>query len=72
MITNVEHMPSGVENEGVGAALSESQLGLLGMRERAHLVGGSMTVESSRGVGTTIGVTVPLPTAGAGPRQATS
>jgi two-component system sensor histidine kinase UhpB len=56
-----------VEDDGqgfeVGAALSESQLGLLGMRERAHLVGGSMTVESSRGVGTTIGVTVPFPTA---------
>ena len=54
-----------IEDDGkgfeVGAALSESQLGLLGMRERAHLVGGSMTVESSRGVGTTIGVTVPVP-----------
>jgi len=30
------------------------------MRERAHLVGGSMTVESSPGRGTTICVSVPL------------
>ncbi len=65
-----------IEDDGkgfeVGAALSESQLGLLGMRERAHLVGGSMTVESSRGVGTTIGVIVPLPTAGTSPAPLTS
>ena len=38
----------------------DRQLGLVGMRERAHLVGGSMSVESSRGRGTTIGVSVPL------------
>ena len=65
-----------IEDDGkgfeVGAALSESQLGLLGMRERAHLVGGSMTVESSRGVGTTIGVVVPLPKVGAAPMLVTT
>jgi PAS domain S-box-containing protein len=49
--------------EGFDAAStpSEMQLGLVGMRERAHLVGGSMTVESSRGRGTTVCVGVPLP-----------
>ena len=39
-----------------------ASLGLVGMRERAHLIGGAMTVESSAGRGTTICVTVPLPT----------
>jgi signal transduction histidine kinase len=56
-----------IEDDGkgfdVGESGSEGQLGLVGMRERAHLVGGSMTVESSRGRGTTIGVDVPLPAA---------
>jgi len=54
-----------IEDDGKGfdvaEALSEQQLGLVGMRERAHLVGGSMSVESSPGRGTTIGVNVPLP-----------
>ena len=53
-----------IEDDGKGfdvaEALSGRQLGLVGMRERAHLVGGSMSVESSRGRGTTIGVSVPL------------
>jgi PAS domain S-box-containing protein len=53
-----------VEDDGRGfddsEVLSESQLGLVGMRERAHLVGGSMTLESSPGHGTTICIRVPL------------
>ena len=54
-----------VEDDGIGfdasVLLSEAQLGLVGMRERAHLVGGSMTLESSPGSGTTICITVPIP-----------
>ncbi|HXI57716.1 MAG TPA: PAS domain S-box protein [Polyangia bacterium] len=58
-----------VEDDGrgfdVAATKSDKQLGLLGMRERAHLVGGLMTVESSReGGGTTLCVSVPLSLAG--------
>ena len=53
-----------IEDDGKGfddsELLSESQLGLVGMRERAHLVGGSMTLESSPGHGTTICIRVPL------------
>ena len=53
-----------IEDDGKGfddsEILSESQLGLVGMRERAHLVGGSMTLESSPGNGTTICIRVPL------------
>jgi signal transduction histidine kinase len=56
-----------VEDDGKGfdssVAHSDRQLGLVGMRERAHLIGGAMTVESSAGRGTTICVSVPLPTA---------
>ncbi|MFL5306908.1 MAG: PAS domain-containing sensor histidine kinase [Polyangia bacterium] len=54
-----------IEDDGKGfdasAALSAGRLGLVGMRERAHLVGGSMTLESSPGNGTTICISVPLP-----------
>jgi PAS domain S-box-containing protein len=54
-----------VEDDGKGfdasETLSETQLGLVGMRERAHLIGGSMTVESSPGNGTTICVSIPHP-----------
>ena len=61
-----------IEDDGQGfdvaEVLSEGQLGLVGMRERAHLVGGSVSVESSRGRGTTIGVNVPMPAASAAPK----
>jgi PAS domain S-box-containing protein len=54
-----------VEDDGKGfdvdATVSDKHLGLVGMRERANLVGGSMTVESSPGHGTTICISVPLP-----------
>jgi two-component system sensor kinase len=38
----------------------EQSLGLHGMRERAFLVGGKLTIESSPGGGTTVFVQVPL------------
>src|SRR5450432_3544888 len=61
-----------IEDDGKGfdvdKALSEGQLGIVGMRERAHLVGGSMRVESSAGLGTTISVNMPFPVASAEPK----
>jgi signal transduction histidine kinase len=52
-----------VEDDGRGfdpdAARSEG-LGLLGMRERVGIVGGSLTVESGEGAGTTLVAEVPL------------
>jgi PAS domain S-box-containing protein len=60
-----------IEDDGKGFdvadAPSERQLGLVGMRERAHLVGGSMTIESLPGRGTTVGVDVPLAAASPAP-----
>jgi hypothetical protein len=55
-----EHEPDG-EGFDISETPSESLLGLGWMRERAHLVEGSMTVESSLRRGTTIFISVPLP-----------
>jgi signal transduction histidine kinase len=37
-------------------------LGIFGMRERATLLGGTLTIESTPGAGTTVFVELPLPT----------
>ncbi|GBD09582.1 Signal transduction histidine-protein kinase/phosphatase DegS [Candidatus Thermoflexus japonica] len=59
-----------VEDDGCGfdveqalQAGRESRLGLYGMRERAQLVGGTLTIESTPGQGTTIYLRVPLESA---------
>jgi len=56
-----------IEDDGVGFACSDSKndasssrLGLLGMRERLALVGGSLEIESIPGKGTTLLINVPL------------
>ncbi|MFZ3079154.1 MAG: HAMP domain-containing protein [Bellilinea sp.] len=53
-----------VEDDGLGFEINnangERNLGLLGMRERAELLGGRFTIESSRGKGTSIFVEIPL------------
>jgi len=57
-----------IEDDGIGfdaaRLLAEnaggSKLGLYGMRERALLVGGNVTIESSPAIGTTIYVKIPL------------
>jgi signal transduction histidine kinase len=41
--------------------VDEHWLGLSGMRERADLLGGSLTIESAQGNGTTVFVEIPLP-----------
>lgn len=56
-----------VEDDGAGFAVAEpleglaleGKLGLLGMRERAQLVGGSLSIRSRPGEGTAVTVTVP-------------
>lgn len=53
-----------VEDNGVGfdvaEALSRGRLGLLGMRERAQMLGGAFTVVSQPGQGAKVRVTAPL------------
>jgi two-component system sensor histidine kinase UhpB len=62
--TNEGEAVLGIKDDGVGfdlaTASSGRSLGLLGMRERAALVGGTMTVDSRPKVGTTVSVRVPL------------
>ncbi len=53
-----------VEDDGIGfdeqVALKNGRLGLYGIRERAELLNGTLTIESEPGQGTTIFVEVPL------------
>ena len=52
-----------VADDGRGFDPAEARsdgLGLVGMRERAALVGGRLTIEASAGAGTTIAVEVPV------------
>ena len=46
--------------EVMGYAAKDKKLGLFGMEERAALVGGKLTIESTLGKGTTVFVEVPL------------
>ena len=52
-----------VEDDGQGFASAEISAyhhGLVGMRERARMLGGTLEIRSSPGAGTRIEVTVPL------------
>jgi len=55
-----------VKDEGIGLTLSRLQsggsIGIVGMKERAHLVNGTVSIESRSGEGTEVSVTVPLST----------
>ena len=53
-----------VEDDGVGfdtsAALSAGHLGLANMHDRAAAFGGTITIESTLGEGTTLSIRVPI------------
>ena len=50
-----------VEDNGVGAVVVEDGFGLLGLRERTKLLGGSLEVESTPGQGFTLTLAMPTP-----------
>jgi signal transduction histidine kinase len=50
----------GFRTEHVLHAKKNTRLGLLGMRERAEMVDGNLTIESTPGKGTTIVAQIPL------------
>ena len=59
-----EYLSLIVEDNGVGFDLSNAEanrqgLGLIGMRERAALIGADLQIESTAGRGTTIIVRIP-------------
>lgn len=58
-----------IKDEGVGFDISElnangKSRGLMGMRERVNFVGGTVSIHSSKGTGTQIGIQIPLAAAG--------
>jgi len=46
--------------ETIGDLVRDGKLGLTGMQERARLLGGSLTVESEPGKGTTVTIEAPI------------
>ena len=62
---DADHVSLIIEDDGVGfdpsnAAISAGGVGLVGMRERAALIGADLQIESTVGRGTTVFVRVPL------------
>ncbi len=61
------HLRLTVRDEGIGLAETPRQpqgnIGLVGMKERAHLINGSLSIHSRIGEGTEVTVKVPLPSA---------
>ena len=55
--------------ERVAEAQGDGHLGLLGIRERAELLGGSLLLEAVPGQGTTIRVQIPIPPPARGPAK---
>ena len=57
------HLIAIVEDDGIGfdptTINTQEHLGVFGMRERAAMLGGTLTIESQPGIGTTIHVEVP-------------
>jgi signal transduction histidine kinase len=54
-----------VEDDGIGfdpAAAPKGRLGLMGMRERAEMVGGTFEIESNPRAGATVVISIPLGT----------
>lgn len=64
-----DHVMAIIEDDGQGfdvestfkPSVNSRRIGLLGMRERATLVGGSLNIESTPGGGTTVFVSLPIP-----------
>ena len=69
LVTTPRDVELSVEDDGKGfepTASTGDRYGLVGINERARLLGGRMKLESSEGVGTRLEIRVPLPPAGPG------
>lgn len=58
LLLQVKDNGRGIEPDRIAG---EKSLGLLGMRERAHILGGEVDITGAPGKGTTVRVTMPLP-----------
>jgi signal transduction histidine kinase len=52
-----------IRDDGVGGARSGTTSGLLGLRDRAAAMNGTLTIDSPAGAGTTITAVMPIPPA---------
>ncbi|CAG1011462.1 two-component system, NarL family, sensor kinase [Anaerolineae bacterium] len=70
LVTEIEDNGVGFDLNAVSANYSErGSLGMVNMKERAALIEGTIKLESSKGVGTRITVTVPIPERPAAPAR---
>jgi signal transduction histidine kinase len=76
---NDAHLGLVIEDDGVGfdtrralGAERRRSLGIIGMRERSHLIGGELNVESRPSQGTRLVITVPLGDQDSVPKQETT
>ena len=60
IIAEIRDEGCGFEFPSPGAEPDDGHIGLVGMRERAEAVGGSLTVQTSPGKGTTVRASVPM------------
>lgn len=67
IVAEIRDQGCGFELTDPGTARDDGHAGLAGMRERAELAGGSLTVRTSPGKGTTVRATVPMVSPGREP-----
>jgi len=61
VVAIVEDDGRGFDVESIlGSKIEDKKLGLFGMEERASLIGGTLHIESSPGLGTTVFIKVPV------------
>ena len=60
LVATIEDDGKGFDVDSVMSSSGKKRLGLFGMYERASLIGGSLTIESQPGSGTTVFLEVPL------------
>jgi signal transduction histidine kinase len=55
-----DHLYLSIRDDGIGGADLGKGSGLIGLKDRAEALGGSLTVTSRAGSGTSLDVTIPL------------
>ena len=65
LVASFDRIELTVRDEGVGFAedaVADRSLGILGMRERAELLGGTFSISSQEAIGTEVKAAIPIPT----------